>query len=323
MVDSVRRFPTRAQLAWVERAVGTGAVVTGGRRMFGGITSSVHRLSVRTARGTTQVVLKRFTEPHVSSAGRASTDLDPVNTRLAEVWADAETTVLNEATAIAAVEGTGVPAPHLLGVSPDGADTDGAPSLLMTRVAGRVWLTPPDLDAWVRQLAALLPTLHAGTADGWAHQRRDPDRLVVPGSARRPDVWAAARNLIATEPPDSELVRTHGDYQHFNVLWSRGRLSGLVDWSSSRIAPPDLDVGHCRLNLAVLFTPKVAEDFRRAYESEAGRRVDPWWDVHQLLAYDDSWPTFIPIQVGGRAPVDRRGMSGRVEELLATALARV
>ncbi len=136
-------------------------------------------------------------------------------------------------------------------------------------------------------------------------------------------MWAAARNLIATKPPKSELVRTHGDYQHFNVLWSRGRLSGLVDWSSSRVAPADLDVGHCRLNLAVLFSPHVAEDFRRAYESEAGRRVEPWWDVHQLLAYSENWATFIPVQVAGRAPVDLRGMTGRVEELLGVALARV
>ncbi|HWF16618.1 MAG TPA: phosphotransferase [Acidimicrobiales bacterium] len=180
-----------------------------------------------------------------------------MSTRLAEVWADAEATVINEATAIAAVEATAVPAPRVLGVSPDGADTDGAPSLLMTRAAGRVWLTPHDLEPWIRQLATLLPMLHAGSADVRNHQRRDPDALVVPGLALRPDVWAAARNLIAAEPPESELVLTHGDYQHFNVLWSRGPFSALIDWSSSRVAPADLDVGHCRLNLAVLFSPEV------------------------------------------------------------------
>jgi hypothetical protein len=128
-VDPIRQFPTRAQLAWVERTVGAGAVVTGGRRMLGGITSSVHRLSVRTVRGTTQVVLKRFSDPHVSSPDRASTEPDPLSTRLAEVWADSEAIVINEATAMAAVEATADPAPRLLGASPDGADTDGAPSL--------------------------------------------------------------------------------------------------------------------------------------------------------------------------------------------------
>jgi aminoglycoside phosphotransferase len=303
VIDDVRRFPTPTQLAWVERTVGSGARVTGGRRLLGGITSSVHRLSVRLPTGTsTQVVLKRFTD-----AGRG----------------DVQAIVQNEATAIAAVEATEVPAPRLLGVASDGAETDGAPSLLMTRAPGRVWLTPPDLESWVRQVAALLPTVHAGSADVWTHETRDLDALSVPASARRPAVWAAAKRALGTERPRGELVLAHGDYQHFNVLWSRGRISALVDWTWSRIAPPDVDVGHCRLNLAVLYSAEVAERFRRAYESEAGRRVEPWWDIHQLLAYGDSWPTFIPVQVAGRAPVDVRGMTGRVEELLTMALARM
>ena len=123
-----------------------------------------------------------------------------MRTRLAEAWGEAEAIVINEATALAAVEATPVPAPRLLGVSPDGADTDGEPALLMTRASGRVWLTPRDVNACIRQLAALLPILHTQSANVGAHQHRDPDALVVPGSAMRPDLWAAARNLIATEP---------------------------------------------------------------------------------------------------------------------------
>ena len=271
--------------------------------MPGGITSSVHRLSLRLPGGAaTQVVLKRYTDPD---------------------WGDVQAMVRNEATALAAVEATGVPAPRLLGATPDGADTDGVPSLLMTRAPGRVWLTPSDLDAWIGQLATVLPPLHAGAADVGTPELRDLHGLRVPRSARRPAVWTEAKRVIATEPPPGDTVLVHGDYQHFNVLWSRGQLSALVDWSSASIARPDLDVGHCRLNLAVLYSVEVAERFRLAYESEAGRRVEPWWDVHQLLAYDDSWHDFIPVQVAGRAPVDVRGMTGRVEELIALALARL
>ena len=89
------------------------------------------------------------------------------------------------------------------------------------------------------------------------------------------------------------------------------------------MAPADVDVGHCRLNLAVLFSAEVAERFRLMYEAEAGRQVEPWWDVHQLLAYGDDWPAFIPLQVAGRAPLDVPGMTGRVEKLLADGLARL
>ena len=270
--------------------------------MQGGITSSVHRLSLRLPGGnSTQVVLKRYTDPD---------------------WGDAQA-VQYEAAALAAIESTGVPGPRLLGASPDGADTEGVPSLLMTRAPGRVWLTPHDLDAWIRQLATLLPSIHAVAPDGVTSQPHDLDERSVPATARRPDVWTAAKRVIATAPPSGDEVFVHGDYQHFNVLWSRGRLSALVDWSSAGTAPPDLDVGHCRLNLAVLYSVEVAERFRHVYESEAGRRVEPWWDVHQLLDYDDSWQDFIPVQVAGRAPVDVRGMTGRVEELLAVALARL
>lgn len=300
-MDPLRAFPSRAQLDWVERTVGDGAAVAGGRRMLGGITSSVHRLSVRTRTGTRQVVLKRFTDPRIEEAAAI---------------------VANEAAALTAVEATAVPAPRVLGASPDGRDMEGVPSLLMTRAPGRVWLRPDDVHGWVGQLAAILPVVHAVAADGQQPSPRAARPRPIPSSSSRPDLWRAAGELLASGPPGPELVPTHGDFQHFNVLWSRGRLSALVDWSSSSLAAPERDVGRCRLNLAVLFSAAVAEDFRRAYEAEAGRPVDPWWDVDALLVYDDAWRTFIPVQVAGRAPVDIAGMTGRVEELLARALAR-
>ncbi len=270
--------------------------------MLGGIASSVHRLSVRRGGTTTQVVLKRFTDP---------------------AWGDAGD-VVNEASALAAAGALGVPAPRLLGASPDGADTDGVPSLLMARAPGRAWLTPDDADAWVRQLATVVPVIHAGRAEVQQHRPEDLERVTVPASARQPELWSAAiRALAGGPPPPGDPVFLHGDYQHFNVLWTRGRLSALVAWALSRVGPPDVDVCHCRLNLAVLYSAELAERFRHAYESEAGRRVEPWWDVRQLLVYGDSWQRFIPQQVAGRAPVDVPGMTGRVEDLLALALARL
>jgi aminoglycoside phosphotransferase (APT) family kinase protein len=269
----------------------------------GGITSSVHRLAVCFADGTTtQVVVKRFTD--------LSAD-------------DAVENIENEAAALLAMEHTKVPAPVLIGASPDGADTEGVPALIMTRAPGRVSLTPRDMDTWIRQLACLLPSVHAA-ADGWLTvEPRDRTQETVPVSVRRPDLWAAAKSAIATESPPREAAFVHGDYQHFNVLWSRGRLTSLVDWTFSRLAPPDVDVSHCRLNLAVLFSAEVAERFRQIYEAEAGRQVEPWWDLHRLLAYDDTWQDFIPVQVAGRCAIDVRGMTGRVEDLLALTLKRI
>ena len=79
-------------------------------------------------------------------------------------------------------------------------------------------------------------------------------------------------------PAPTKTTFVHGDYQHFNLLWSRGSLTGVVDWTLAGRGHPDRDVGHCRLNLGVLFTPEWASTFRDAYEEEADRRVDPWWE---------------------------------------------
>ena len=127
--------------------------------------------------------------------------------------------------------------------------------------------------------------------------------------------------VLETDAPDGDCF-IHSDVQHFNLLWRRERLSGIVDWTSSGRGAPARAVGHCRLNLAVLFSVDWAERFRRAYEAEAGRRLSGWWDLHELALYSDGWQHFIPVQVGGRVPVDLEGMHDRVEELLASTLAR-
>jgi hypothetical protein len=88
------------------------------------------------------------------------------------------------------------------------------------------------------------------------------------------------------------------------------------------VGPPDVDVGHCRLNLTLLFSADVAEQFREFYETESGRAVDSYWDVHALLSYSPDWQHFLPLQIDGRAPLDVRGMTRRMEDVLAMALRR-
>jgi aminoglycoside phosphotransferase (APT) family kinase protein len=144
----------------------------------------------------------------------------------------------------------------------------------------------------------------------------------MPASASRPKLW---QTVFAALQQDSRMPGScfiHRDFQHYNFLWRRGRLTGVVDWGMACTGPPDVDVGHCRLNLAVLFGPDVAERFGRIYEAEAGRTIDPWWDLHELASYDDSWRRFIPVQVAGRAPVDTAGMTARVEDLLEATMRR-
>ena len=229
-----------------------------------------------------------------------------------------------EAATLDGVHASGLAAPELVGICADGAATGSRPSLLMTRLPGRIDLMPDDRDFWLRQIARTAASIHhapvsAPAFQGWI----DRAELAVPRSATDTRAWRTMSRVLRKHSRQAESCFTHGDFQHFNFLWLRSRLTGVVDWAMASTGPPDLDVGHCRLNLAVLFGADVAEKFRLAYEAEAGRTVDPWLDLHAIAAYNDQWRQFIPVQVADRAPVDTAGMTGRVEDLLHSTLRRL
>ena len=278
---------------------GLGARVVGFRRMTGGIVAAVHRLTIEYASGRRDVVVLRQCEHYDTAVEREVGNLSQV--------ADA-----------------GLPAPRLLAVCATGAEAGGHPTILMTRLPGRAVLAPADPDRWLGQMADVAVQIHHATVEAPEYERWiDPQELTVPATATRPQVWRAMAGVLAASEPAYEPHFIHRDFQHFNLLWSRGRLTGVVDWGNAASGPPDIDTGHCRLNLAVLFGAEWAERFRIAYEARAGRRVDPWWDLYALASYNDSWQEFIPIQVNGRARVDAAGMTGRVEELIDATLRRL
>lgn len=276
----------------------------GGRRLTGGITSSIHRLAVETRRGTrTQVVLRRW---------------------IPSAWddtADAPQLVERERHVLSGLESTDVPAPLVLAVDPTGEST-GVPTLLMTRIPGRVDLTPTDPKGWLRQIAAMAVRIHELDVDAEPYRWEARD-VPIPPWASRPADWRAAADVVRGPAPVHEVRFAHGDYQPFNLLWQRGHLTGVVDWVGACRGPADVDIGHCRLNLAVLYSAELAADLLAAYEADAGRRVDPYWDIRSATApARTDWAAFIPIQVGRRARFDRAGMHRRVDDLLAAALRR-
>ena len=298
MVELVRRRPPDQTLAWVARSVGPKAQVRSWRRLTGGITSSVHLVSVNTPNEPRRLILKRWVEGDLEQS---------------RGWVEHEAEVLR------ALERTGLASPRLVACSL-GAETDGAPALLMTRLPGRVWLAPSDPRDWVKQMATALATIHNLQLPVEIPVTPHPEReFRLPRDARSPQLWLAAKDLLSGPIPVEDTF-IHGDYQHFNLLWTRRRLSGIIDWTWAGRGHPDRDVGHCRLNLAVLFSADWAQEFSAAYQAEAGRTIDAWWDVFEICLYSDAWTGFIPVQVGGRVDVDTVGMTDRVEALLAAAL---
>jgi aminoglycoside phosphotransferase (APT) family kinase protein len=67
---------------------------------------------------------------------------------------------------------------------------------------------------------------------------------VAPGWSSRPDLWERALELGRTESPPGPRCFIHRDYHPENTLWSRGRLTGVVDWTSASWGPPAVDVAH-------------------------------------------------------------------------------
>jgi aminoglycoside phosphotransferase (APT) family kinase protein len=299
-----RRRPTPETLAWVEASMGSRVV--GWRRLTGGVCSAVHRLTVERAGARKFVVLRQYPGGH-------------------GLQQDLEREIAN----LEAMAGSGLPVPRVLAADACGASTGGAPSLLMTRLRGHVDLDPPEPRTWIERIAELAVSLHsldlpaerlAPWTDSWIAPR---DELVVPDGARRPEVWRAAFAFMAAPPPQDTAVFLHGDFLPVNLLWSRGKVTGLTDWNSVHRGSRAVDIGHCRRYLAALHSPEWSELLRTRYESLAGVTLDPWWDLYALLHHDDSAAKWISRQVAGRRPVDALGMTSRVEAVVEAALSRL
>ena len=289
-------------LTWVEETLGRGARVVTTRRLTGGLTSLVHELTVVRNGRRSRYVLRSWS---------------PDNEH--KDWI--RRTVAAEASVLAALERSDVPAPHL--VATTGDEAAGGPALLMTRVPGRMYLMPRDREHWLRQMARMLARIHELDVAGAEFESwLDAGALTPPPDAARADIWREAFAAVGEQRKATRTCFIHRDYQHFNLLWSRERLTGVVDWSGAGPGPPDIDVGHCRLNLTLLFSAEIAERFRELYEAESGRVVDPYWDLHALLSYGPDWRHFLPLQIDGRAPLDVEGMTRRMEEVLTLVLRR-
>ncbi len=288
--------PTPEILHWVAHQVHPRARVTAVAPLPGGITADMDRVTVDSPTGLSDVVLRRWPD---------------------EDWA--EGLVAREASALAAVRGHEVPAPQLLAMDEDGDET-GVRCTLTSALTGQPDLCPADTESWLGQLATAQAAIHAVPDhpqtrwEGWYDERW------------RPLDWLADRGLrdaareAASGPLVEEAVLVHGDYQHFNVLWWEGHLSGVVDWPNAATGNRGSDVGHCRLNLAVLFDARTAADYLVMYEDVAGVRVDRRADLRALLCFDWEWQRFIPRQVAGRAPLDVAGMPDRVAGAIRGAL---
>jgi aminoglycoside phosphotransferase (APT) family kinase protein len=264
----LRSRPPRQALAWAAARLG-GRVVSA-RALRGGMSSAVHLVTVEDGSGRRrQAVLRRYVRPELNAedpdiAGR-------------------------EARALRAVEPVGVPTPALLGVDPSGTEA-GVPAVLMSRLPGRVQWWPSDAGRWLRRLAELLPRIHdtplppSGLIGSFAP---DPQASYQPpGWARYPRVWEQAAEISHGPSPELPQVLVHRDFHPGNVLWRRGKISGVVDWQAACAGPAAADVAHCRINLLAAGTDD-AERFTAWWQRASGTAFHPWADVVTIIGFLD------------------------------------
>jgi hypothetical protein len=303
-------------VAWVERQAGRGWRLAEARRLTGGISTAAHRLTLRRpgAPKPRRLVLRRPKD-----------DWGPIDpTEMASQAATLDHVRAHD---------PAIPSPEVLAVAGVDDTADGRTGLLMHQLPGRIDLAPADPAAWLQQQAEALAAIHrlpirdAGRRpprDHVDHLRRHLATQTPPTWSAHPRRWAKALELVgSSRPPTNTRTFGHGDFQHFNLLWSRGRLTGIVDWSRGEAYPPGRDTGHNRLNLVILFGTDVADDFGRRYEAASGRMIDPWWDLVETLVFLPSWGDTIRMQVRTRLPFDVDAMHRRVDEHLPVVLDRL
>ncbi len=247
--------------------------------MTGGIAAAVDGVNLAGRDGATRrLVLKRWLRP--------GWEVD-----------DARYTAAREAEILRRLAGTDVPAPGLIAVDEDGTQV-GVPAIPMTHLDGR---HPTEADERrpdrIAAMAATLVAIHA-VGDGLREVvgafefYSALDRVEVPAGAPRPELWQAAIERAASGPATGRGVFLHRDYHTWNTLWTRGRVTGVIDWTNASWGEPAMDLAHWRANLGTSYGVEVADRVVGAYAAAGGTASDQtWWDLRILLDFigDEDW----------------------------------
>ncbi|MEK5036699.1 phosphotransferase family protein [Sporosarcina sp. FSL K6-3457] len=254
---------------WIERE--TGIAVQSMKRLPGSTSSILYEVLSETS----TVVLRQFNN--------------------AEWLIEEPDVVQHEAASLRKASESGLPAPSLIAFDETG-EVSGLPSILMTKVEGQVELLPSDFTKWTDGLAKMLAAIHRVEANDFAWKYASythPDAVQLPEWTKKPIVWQVAFEQLQGEIPAFRETFIHRDFHPTNVLWLGDEVSGVVDWPNACRGPAGIDVGHCRVNLTLLYGVEVADLFLAAYEKHAGSSFtyDSYWDIVSAFDFLDGPPT--------------------------------
>ena len=253
----------RSEIEWALRSLGPAAELVRARQMHNNGHVALHKLEVNHRGVRRRLVLRRYID---------------------EEWVASEPDLASrEAKTLTLLEG--VPelrTPKLVAVDATGRDA-GVPAVLMTHLGGREEWKPPSIE----RFAEIAPLIHDVRAPrNFRRYRRyyAGDALAVPRWTKQPKLWERAFEVAeAATVDESTVCFIHRDHHAGNVLWSYGRIVGVVDWEPACIGPPAVDYAHVRVNLAAWIGISAA----RRYAKRPGIDVDPVWDIVDACDLDD------------------------------------
>ena len=151
------------------------------------------------------------------------------------------------------------------------------------------------IRAYADQVATALAAVHDISTRSLPSSLRSPHRIdaldpaatpraghLAPSTVERVTaVLTKARDALVAE----ERVLVHGDFHPGNLIWSRDRLTGIVDWSGTRPGPPQWELGCFRVELTVLLDRRAANAILTSYQEMTGHEAvdQPIWDLVHVL----------------------------------------
>ncbi|MBL0385149.1 aminoglycoside phosphotransferase family protein [Tumebacillus sp. ITR2] len=288
---------------WILQSVEGSTEILSMTPLKGGMSSTLHRVELLVNGEVEHVVLRQFT--------------------LRE-WLEVEPDLAqHEAESLRWAQEAAINTPQLIAYS-----ESEIPAVLMTKLPGSVVLQPENLNNWLHQLAETLVQIHQVSAEGYERSYRsynDPMKLQIPAWSEHQDLWHRAFEIARGPRPQTRECFLHRDYHPTNVLWQNGRVSGVVDWVNACRGPAGVDVGHCRLNLALLIGQEAADRFLDEYQKLAGPSFtyEPYWDLISLLEWLPNPPAVYQGWVDlGITHLTAPLMKERYEHLLASLVQR-
>ena len=243
--------------------------------------------------------------------------------RLAPDRGGAETNAVSEFKTLTALHAAGYPVPRPILV--DIEEYFSRPAIVM-QFAGRPVAQPRNRDKWLRCCAEALASMHAispATTDlshlapSSLDERRASQEMSLSvdhlsrfeqdGLIKRV-VDAMQQETLRQEPVTMGLV--HEDYWPGNILWRRGRISAVIDWTEAALGDPARDVAQFQIDLSLMYDLEAAVTFGELYSVAAGvtpanLRYVQLYGIRPALAHLEDWylPGYVDLGLDLTLPV--------------------